>query len=117
MNGPDQEGFLEGGEEELQTLKDMDSWNVVDRKDHMKVLGSTWAFKRKIYPDGTYVNSFSYHGMGVSTGRLCGSLLTCSPNRRHICINSQRILNTRQGNQAKENLVWVEEKSNSIGVL
>ena len=41
MNGPDSEGFWEACEEELQTLKDMDAWEVVNRQDHMQILGST----------------------------------------------------------------------------
>lgn len=56
MQGPDYEGFWEACEEELKTLIDMDSWDVVDRDSSMKVLGYTWAFKRKRYPDGRVRN-------------------------------------------------------------
>jgi hypothetical protein len=53
MNGPDRDGYLEACRKELKTLaEDKDAWDVVDRKDWMKVLPTTWAFKCKRYPDG-----------------------------------------------------------------
>jgi hypothetical protein len=39
-------------EVEIFTLKSIDAWEVVDRKDDMNVINSTWAFKCKHYPDG-----------------------------------------------------------------
>ena len=37
---------------EHNTLRDFDSWDVVDRNPHLNVLSSVWAFKIKRYPDG-----------------------------------------------------------------
>jgi hypothetical protein len=52
MNGPDAEGYMEAAKKEIHTLKNKNAWEVVDRKDWMNVLPSTWAFKCKRYPDG-----------------------------------------------------------------
>ena len=52
MNGPFKEGYWEACEKELQTLQDMDAWDIVDRKGWMNVLPSTWAFKCKRFPHG-----------------------------------------------------------------
>jgi hypothetical protein len=53
MNGPDAEGYMEAAKKEIHTLKKkMDAWEIVDCKDWMNVLPSTWAFKCKRYPDG-----------------------------------------------------------------
>ena len=37
---------------EIETLEKMEAWDVVERTDDMNVIGSTWAFKLKRYPDG-----------------------------------------------------------------
>ena len=37
---------------EIETLEKMKCWDVVDRTPDMKVLGGTWAFKLKRFPDG-----------------------------------------------------------------
>jgi len=37
---------------EIQTLEEMDAWEVVDRPPDANVVGGTWAFKLKRYPDG-----------------------------------------------------------------
>jgi len=54
MNGPDSEGFYKAMETELEQLESMNAWEVVPRSEAegMNVLDSTWAFKRKRYPDG-----------------------------------------------------------------
>ena len=53
INGPDSEGYWKAMEKELHTLQDdMNSWEVVTRKDWMNVLPSTWAFKCKRFPNG-----------------------------------------------------------------
>ena len=52
MTGPDEGGFWDACQDELSTLVEMKAWEVMDRNPTMKVLGSTWAFKRKRYPDG-----------------------------------------------------------------
>lgn len=54
MNGPDSEKYWDACEEELNILSRMDAWEIVTRPNKSKkVLGSTWAFKCKRYPDGT----------------------------------------------------------------
>ena len=53
MNGPLADGYWDAMEKELNTLKDKNSWKIVDRKPWMNVLPSTWAFKCKRYPDGS----------------------------------------------------------------
>ena len=40
-------------ETEIETLKEKQYWIIVDRKPHMNVLPSTWAFKCKRFPDGS----------------------------------------------------------------
>lgn len=52
MNGPDKVGYWEAAVTEIQTLKDKECWDVVDREHWMNVLPGTWAFKCKRYPDG-----------------------------------------------------------------
>ena len=37
---------------EIETLKKMEAWEIVEQIDDMNVIGSTWAFKLKRYPDG-----------------------------------------------------------------
>ena len=53
MNGPDAEGYMKAAELEVDTLEEMDTWDIVEREDWMNVLPSTWAFKCKRYPDGS----------------------------------------------------------------
>ena len=53
MNGPYAEGYMEAAVKEIETLKRMKVWDVVTREDWMNVLPSTWAFRRKTFPDGT----------------------------------------------------------------
>ena len=52
MNGPDAEGYKEATRIEIETLKRMKVWDVVNRESWMDVLPSTWAFRRKTYPNG-----------------------------------------------------------------
>ena len=52
MSGPNAEGFLKASVLEISTLQHMDAWTQVERKPHMNVLPSTWAFKIKRFPDG-----------------------------------------------------------------
>ena len=52
MNGPHAEGYKEAAKIEYDTLVRMKVWDEVDREDFMNVLPSTWALKRKAYPDG-----------------------------------------------------------------
>lgn len=52
MNSPQADEWFEACKIEVGTLEGMDSWDVVDREDWMKVLPSTWAFRIKRYPDG-----------------------------------------------------------------
>jgi hypothetical protein len=37
---------------EIFTLESIEAWQVVDWKDEMNIISSTWAFKCKRYPDG-----------------------------------------------------------------
>ena len=37
---------------EIDTLKKMEAWDVVEQKDDMNVIGSTWTFKLRGYPNG-----------------------------------------------------------------
>ena len=53
MNGPQADGYWEDMETELKTLTGKESWIVVERKNGMNVLPSTWSFKCKRYPDGS----------------------------------------------------------------
>ena len=52
MNGPNKQGYWKACETEIKTLESKDSWSVVQRKEWMNVLPSTWAFKCKRFPDG-----------------------------------------------------------------
>ena len=52
MNGPDREGYIKAVQKELDTLKNMDVWEVVDRQPWMNVIGSTLVFKKKVFPSG-----------------------------------------------------------------
>ena len=44
--------WFKAAQVEVQTLEEMDCWEVVDRDPSMKVIGGTWALKLKRYPDG-----------------------------------------------------------------
>ena len=52
MNGPFNEEYWKAAVKELDTLEDMDAWDVVDQTDEMNVIDSILAFKLKRYPDG-----------------------------------------------------------------
>ncbi|KAL7448122.1 hypothetical protein ACHAXS_000127, partial [Conticribra weissflogii] len=51
MNGPFCEEYWKAACVEVETLKEMDTCEVVDREENMNVLPSTWAFKCKRFPD------------------------------------------------------------------
>jgi len=53
MNGPNREGFIKACEAEIKTLEEFEVWEEVNRKDWMKVLPSVWAFRQKVFPDGS----------------------------------------------------------------
>ena len=57
MSLPDREGFIAAMHLELEQLESMNAWIVVPREKAIatgrKILGSTWVFKRKRYPDGS----------------------------------------------------------------
>ena len=53
MNGPLREGYMEAARKEIATLVQMGVWEVVDRESWMNILPSVWAFKKKLYPDGS----------------------------------------------------------------
>jgi hypothetical protein len=55
MNGPDAEGFYDAMVKEMEQLESLNPWDVIPMSDvpeGANVLDSTWAFKRKRYPDG-----------------------------------------------------------------
>lgn len=56
MSSEDSEGFWEAMDKELAELSDKEAWDVVDRNEAKKagkrIFGSTWAFRRKRFPDG-----------------------------------------------------------------
>jgi len=52
MAGQDADKYIEAMKEEVSNLKRMNTWILVDREPHMKVLKGTWAFKLKRTPDG-----------------------------------------------------------------
>ena len=53
VTGPDAARFMEAMKLELSTLVEMKTFDIVDKVPWMKILSSVWAFKRKIYPDGS----------------------------------------------------------------
>jgi hypothetical protein len=57
MSGPDREGFIEAMKLEIEQLESLHSWDVVPRekalRENRSIIDSTWAFKRKRYPDGS----------------------------------------------------------------
>ena len=53
MNSPDADKWTEACEIELETLRQINAWQLVKRQSWMRVLPMTWAFKLKCYPDGT----------------------------------------------------------------
>ena len=54
MNGPDSAGYWEACKKELHTLADKkNAWDVVKCQPWMNILPSTWAFRCKMYPDGS----------------------------------------------------------------
>ena len=52
MNGPYAEGYWEACKIEYDTLIRMGVWEEVAREPWMNVLPSTWAFRRKLFPNG-----------------------------------------------------------------
>jgi hypothetical protein len=54
MNGPDAEEFYKAMCLEIEQLESMDPWDIVPISETKgkNILDSTWAFKRKRYPDG-----------------------------------------------------------------
>lgn len=53
MASPDAAGFVQAMIVEIQTLIELDVFDIVSRPLNQKVISSVWAFKRKRYPDGT----------------------------------------------------------------
>ena len=52
MSGPFADDYWKAAVTEIETLESMRAWDIVDRKDDMNIIDSTWAFKLKRYPDG-----------------------------------------------------------------
>ena len=53
MNGPNRDGFQEAAHLEIDTLRKMGVWDVVEREYWMNVLPSTWTFRVKRFTDGS----------------------------------------------------------------
>jgi len=57
MNGADRDGFKLAMKEEWKQLMEMETWDIVDRTEAVQknanIIGSTWAYKRKRFPDGS----------------------------------------------------------------
>ena len=55
MNGPDAEGYYEAMEKEMEQLEEKNPWDEIPIEtvpEGANILDSTWAFKRKRFPDG-----------------------------------------------------------------
>ena len=52
MSGLEADKYIEAVKEEITNLKRMNTWILVDREPHMRVLKGTWTFKLKRTPDG-----------------------------------------------------------------
>ena len=52
MNGQFSDSFWDACYTELETLEEMEAWDVVDRPEGANVIASIWAFKIKRFPDG-----------------------------------------------------------------
>ena len=57
MNGPFNEECWKAAVKDLNTLKVMDAWEVVDQTNGMNVIDLIWAFRLK-NPDGLVVKNF-----------------------------------------------------------
>ena len=57
MSSLDREGFIQAMHDKISQLEALDAWSVVPRskaiQQHRRILASTWAFKRKRFPDGS----------------------------------------------------------------
>jgi len=53
MNGPNAAGFLKAMEIEVDTLQEMNTFEVIDRQPWMKIISSVWALRIKRFPDGS----------------------------------------------------------------
>ena len=71
MNSSNAEGFYEAMKKEIEQLESMDAWEEVPREEAegKNILPSTWAFKRKRYPDGR-VKPF---GISIKTSSSIGA--------------------------------------------
>ena len=52
MKGEFADEFWKAACLEIETLEGMEAWEVVDEKEDMNVIDSTWAFKVNRFPDG-----------------------------------------------------------------
>jgi hypothetical protein len=53
MHGHDADGYWIAMKKEISSLEKLKAWEIVDRPQDKLVIGSTWAFRRKLYPDGS----------------------------------------------------------------
>jgi len=53
MHGHDADGYWIAMKKEISSLEKLKAWEIVDRPKDKLVIGSTWAFRRKLYPDGS----------------------------------------------------------------
>lgn len=87
MNGPQKEEHLKAAQKEIDTLKESNCWEEVDRKSWMNVSPGAWAFKCKRFPDGS-VQKLKQDFALEEIGKI---QLTCSRRGRlwpvgHQCI-------------------------------
>ena len=52
MNGPFRKEYWDAACKEIETLEEMEAWEVVDKTPDMNVIQSIWAFRLKRFPDG-----------------------------------------------------------------
>lgn len=65
MSGPFAAEYWQAACVEVETLEEMDAWEVVDKEEGMKILPSTWAFKCKQFPDGLIKNFKAVFALAV----------------------------------------------------
>jgi hypothetical protein len=53
LNGPHKSKWQEAMEREINSLQDMDVWDLVELPKNRKVVGSKWVFKVKLASDGS----------------------------------------------------------------
>ena len=71
MRGPFKEEYWKAALKEIETLEQMDVWEVVDQTDGMNVIDSIWAFKRT-------TSTSSRSSSSTSKSRVKSALRPCA---------------------------------------